>query len=449
MLSVVAIVIEFLAGGGSHDLASGHASTILIAVSRLTGLVAMDLLLIEMLLAARIPWVDRVYGMDRALLAHRVLGRITVPLVLVHVWTIVLGYAARDHLNPVIGFVSESFQLVTGDSDVLFATAATVLLCVVAVTSVSIARRKLSYEWWHVVHLSVYAAVILAVPHQFSLGSDFTRSVWVQAWWVTLYVVVAASILWWRVLVPIRRSAHYRLRVARVVPEGPGVWSVWIRGRHLDSLPVRAGQYFGWRFVTPRLLFAAHPWSLSKAPDGRQLRLTVRDLGDHSRELRGLRAGTPVLIEGPYGAFTTESRTRRKVLLLAAGIGITPVRALLEELVRDRQVRPGDVTVVYRVDDESQLTFRDEIERLASSHGHRVHLLVGPPVPGSWLPAVGSGPAPAGAGADVARLRAAIPDLADHEAYICGPTGWMRLVVRTLRRAGIPKAYIHDERFSW
>jgi ferredoxin-NADP reductase len=372
-----------------------------------------------------------------------------VPLVLVHVWTLVLGYVIRDHLGPVTGPFIESFQLVTGEDDLLFASAATLLLCVVAVTSVNIARRRLSYEWWHAVHLSVYAAVALSIPHQFSMGSDFTRSAWVQAWWIALYVVVAGSILWWRLLVPIRRSFHHRLRVARVVPEGAGVWSVWIRGRHLDRLPVRAGQYFSWRFATPRLLLAAHPWSLSKAPDGRHLRLTVRDLGDHSRELREIRPGTPVLVEGPYGAFTTESRTRPKVLLLAAGIGITPIRALLEELVRQRDVRPGDVTVVYRADHETQLTFRSEIEHLVAQHGHRLYLLVGPPVQGSWLPAGGPGQTGSGTADDVARLTATIPDVADHEAYLCGPTGWMSLVIRSLRRAGISKDHIHAERFSW
>ncbi|MBC9821226.1 ferric reductase-like transmembrane domain-containing protein [Terrabacter sp. MAHUQ-38] len=454
VISLVAIVVEYLAGGGSHDIVSGAASTSLIAVSRLTGLVAMDLLLIELLLAARIPWVDRVYGMDRALVAHRVLGRITVPLVLVHVSTLVAGFVMRDHLGPVTGPVIESLRLATSGSDLLFASVATLLLCVVATTSVSIARRRLSYEWWHVVHLTAYAAVVLSIPHQLSLGSDFTRSAWVHDWWITLYVVVAASVLWWRFVVPLLRSLRHGLRVTRVVPEGPDVWSVWVRGRHLARLPVRAGQYFGWRFVTPRLLLSAHPWSVSTAPDGRHLRITVRDLGDHSSALRNLRPGTPVLIEGPYGAFTTEGRTRSRVLLLAAGIGVTPIRALLEELVEGGQVRPGDITVVYRANDASQLTLREELERLVAPGGHRLLLLLGPPVPGSWLPEAWHPVEPAaqaepGTDADVRRLAAAVPGLAAHEAYICGPTGWMRLAHRTLSEAGIPRAHIHDERFSW
>jgi predicted ferric reductase len=444
VLVLVAIVVQFFVDGGSHDLVAGSLAIRLIAVGRLTGLVAMDLLLVQLLLAARVPWVDRVYGLDRALKAHRVLGRISVPLVLVHVGAIVLGYQLRDRLHGLGGTLNETFRLVTGGNDLLEATLATVLLVAIAVTSVNIARRQMSYEWWHLVHLAAYAAVILSVPHQLSLGSDFTSAGWAKTYWMALYAVVAASVLWWRLLVPVWRSLRHDLRVTGVVEETPGVWSVWMRGRHLDSMPVRAGQFLNWRFLSPRLLLAAHPWSLSSAPDGNNLRITVRDLGDHSRELLGLRPGTRVLFEGPYGAFTTQGRTRRRVLLVAAGIGITPVRALLEELVRSRQASHGDVTVVYRANTEQDLAFRRELEQLAASGGHRLLMLVGPPVEGSWLP-----PAPAGAGGDVQRLRALVPKLTAHEAYVCGPAPWMTLVDKTLRQGGIPRRHIHDERFSW
>jgi ferredoxin-NADP reductase len=261
---------------------------------------------------------------------------------------------------------------------------------------------------------------------------------------MALYVVVAASVLWWRLLVPVWRSLRHDLRVTRVVEETPGVWSVWMRGRRLDSMPVRAGQFLNWRFLSPRLMLAAHPWSLSSAPDGEALRITVRDLGDHSRELLALRPGTRVLFEGPYGAFTTQGRTRGRVLLVAAGIGITPVRALLEELVRSGHADRGDVTLVYRANTEQDLAFRHELERLAASGGHRLLLLVGPPVAGSWLP-----PAAAEAGGDVERLKALVPRLAAHEAFVCGPAPWMTLVDKTLRQGGIPPRHIHDERFSW
>src|SRR5665647_1518723 len=88
----------------------------------------------------------------------------------------------------------------------------------------------------------------------------------------------------------------------------------------------------------------AHPYSLSAAPDGRTLRITAAHLGDGSARLARLRPGTRVAFEGPYGRLHEGVRTRRKVLLMASGIGITPMRALLEAMDQ----RPGDVTLVYR-----------------------------------------------------------------------------------------------------
>ena len=353
----------------------------------------------------------------------------------------------EEQLVPTDG--RQVLELVT-ERDLLFAFVATALLVVIAVTSVSIARRRLSYEWWHLVHLTSYAAVVLAVPHELSIGSDFTASQWVRTYWWTLFVLVAASVVWWRLLVPVARSLRHDLRVTDVVEEAPGVWSVWMKGRRLDRLPVRAGQYLNWRFVSPRLLATAHPWSISSAPDGRRLRITVRELGDHSSRLAHLRPGTRVLFEGPYGAFTARQRVRRRVLLLAAGIGVTPIRSILEELVRHGHAGPGDVTVVYRANDASQLALRDELEHLTNVGGHKLLLLVGPPVGGSWLPpdhSLGRGsaqPVP-----DAERLAELVPDLRRHEAYLCGPGAWMNLVHRSLLEGGIPKSHIHDERFSW
>jgi predicted ferric reductase len=442
--SLVLVVGEFLLAGGSHALMSGGAGGRLTAVGRLTGLVAMNLLLLQLVLAARVPWVDRVYGMDRALAAHRVLGRVTVPLVLVHVGAIVVGYAIADGMTGLGGWLRELLQLVTGGDDLLMAFAATCALVAIAVTSVQIARRRLSYEWWHAVHLTAYAAVVLSIPHELSLGTDFTSSPWVRMYWWFLWIVVAGSVLWWRVALPIIRSARHGLRVVDVVEESPGVWSVVMRGRALDALDVRAGQFFNWRFVTPRLFFAAHPWSLSAAPDGRTLRITVRALGDHSLAIGDLRPGTFVLVEGPYGAFTTRGRTRSRVLLIAAGIGVTPVRALLEELVVEGVAHPGQVTVLYRANDSTQLPLHSELERLAALAGHRVVPLVGPPEHGSMLPAhVG------GNGPDAERLRRMVPHIEQHEVYLCGPGPWMSLVRKAVRGAGVPGAHIHDERFAW
>ncbi|MEO7236364.1 MAG: ferric reductase-like transmembrane domain-containing protein [Lapillicoccus sp.] len=443
LAGLVLVVGLFLRDGGSHDLTTGAWPGRLNAVGRVAGLVAVDLLLLQLLLAARLPWVDRAYGNDRALKAHRVLGRITVPLVLVHVEALVLGYAGQEGLNPVVGWAVEPFHMLQDVPDMLTANVATLLLVVIAVTSVRAAMRKVGYERWHLVHLTAYAAVTLGLPHQLSTGTDLTASPAAHAYWIALYVGVAGALLWWRLAVPVVRSVRHRLRVDEVVQEGPDTWSVWVSGRHLEALDARAGQYLNWRFLSPGLWAFAHPWSLSRRPDGHRLRLTVRDLGDHSRAVADLRPGTRVLIEGPYGAFTTRKRTRSRVLLLAAGIGVTPVRAIYEEIVREQAAAPGDVAVVLRADTEDRLVLRDEVSTLARRGGHRVHVLTGPPVQGSWMPRGLPGRD------DADRLRRLVGDPAAMDVFVCGPAVWMDLVHTSLRDAGVPRTQIHDERFAW
>jgi predicted ferric reductase len=327
--------------------------------------------------------------------------------------------------------------------DMVTANVATLLLVVIAVTSVRAAIRRVGYERWHLVHLTAYAAVALALPHQLSTGTDLTASPLAHAYWVVLYVGVAGALLWWRLAVPVVRSVRHGLRVDEVVQENGDTWSVWVTGRHLEALDARAGQYLNWRFLAPGLWAFAHPWSLSRSPDGHRLRLTVRDLGDHSRAVADLRPGTRVLIEGPYGAFTTLKRTRSRVLLLAAGIGVTPVRAIYEEIVREHAAGPGEVALVLRADTEDDLVLRHELSSLARRGGHRLQLLTGPPVPGSWLPRGLPGRD------DAERLRHLVGDPRGMDVFVCGPATWMDLVHASLRDAGVPRTQIHDERFTW
>jgi predicted ferric reductase len=444
---VVATGVLFLLDGGAPALATGTAADRLVGLGRLTGLVGTALLLLQLLLAARLPWVDRTYGHDRALIAHRRLSRVALPLLLAHAGALVIGYGARSGLSPALAWLVEPVRMLGGAvPDMVTAFVSLAVLVVVAVTSVNAARRRTRHETWHAIHFTAYAGVALSLPHQLSTGTDIAGHPVAQAFWLALYVVTAGAVVVFRVLLPLLRSVRHGLVVDEVVTEAPGVVSVVVRGRGLHRLPARAGQFLHWRFLTPGLWAAAHPWSLSAAPDGQRLRLTVRDLGDHSRRLMDLRPGTRVVIEGPYGAFTTARRTRQRVLLIAAGIGITPVRAIAEELASAPSTRPGDVTVVYRGNDDRSLVLVDELHDLATTSKVRVELLVGPPVPGSWLPPQ---LARRERGSGAKALQRLVPELTDHDVYLCGPPAWMSLVRRDLAHAGVPARQVHDERFGW
>ncbi len=395
---------------------------------RITGLLATYLLLVEVALAARVPLLENRIGSDRLLTVHRALGEYLVCLVVAHMALTIVGYALTGHE----GIPAETAAVVLDYPDVLMATAAAGLLVMVGVLSARAVRRKVRYESWHFTHLYVYLAVALAYAHQTAVGADLSADARVRAVWLGGHIVVALAVVVFRVALPLRRSLRHRLRVTDVVDEGPDVVSVYIGGRDLDRLRAEPGQFFRWRFLTRGMWFEAHPFSLSAVPDGQSLRVTIKALGDHSGLLQRLRPGVRVWVEGPYGSFTERRRRRRKVLLVAGGVGITPLRALFESMAGG----PGDVTMLYRAMSEPDLLFLDELRDLAYARGFPVRLLVGPHGPGH--PDLLAPEA----------LRQYVPDIAARDVFVCGPPGMVTATRKALRAVGVRRRHTHLERFD-
>ncbi|MFN0280346.1 MAG: ferric reductase-like transmembrane domain-containing protein [Kineosporiaceae bacterium] len=433
--SLLVVTALWVAGGGLEDLTSAAAATT--SIGRLTGLLASDLMLIQVLLMARIPMVERAYGQDELARRHRLVGFTSFNLMVAHVVLITAGYASTYDQNVLVEF----WDFVVDYPGMLLALAGTVLLVMVTVTSVRRARTRLRYESWHLLHLYAYVGVGLALPHQLWTGADFLTSPVATGYWWSLWIAALGAILVWRVGVPVYRTLVHRLRVTHVVAEGPDVVSVWMKGRRLDRLSVAAGQFFTWRFLDGAGWTRGHPYSLSAAPTGDTLRITVKNLGDGSARLAAMRPGTRVAVEGPYGRLHAGTRTRRKVTLLASGIGVTPLRAVLEELDQ----APGDVTLVYRARDAHDLVLRAELDALAAAKGARVFYVLGRRVPGrsSWLPET------AAHLSDAQALLQLVPDVAGHDVYLCGAESWMDAAKAAALDAGVPEQQIHEERFSW
>jgi predicted ferric reductase len=420
------IALMWFRHGGLDQLDSiaGMAS----AAGQLTALFGTYLALIQLVLMSRSPWLDQVFGMDGLARAHRWLGFACVWLLLGHVVFTTTGYAMADGS----GVVAEFLTFVTTYPYVLMATVSAGLFGAVAISSLRAARRRLSYETWYGIHLYAYLAIALGFLHQLFVGADFIHDPVAVGYWVALYIVTVALILAFRVGQPMLLSLRHRLQVINVVNEAPGVVSVYVGGRDVDRLAVRSGQYFIWRFLTRDGWWRGHPFSISAAPNGAWLRLTVKEIGDWSVRLQRLPIGTRVFIEGPYGALTGARRTRPKVLLVAGGIGIAPLRALFEAL----PARPGDMTLLYRARDARDLVFRVEIDALARLRGAQVHYLIGSRARAPEL-------------FDPRALDRLVPGIADHDVYICGPEPMMRTVESSLRKLGLPRRQIHAERFAY
>ncbi|MER5776823.1 ferredoxin reductase family protein [Streptomyces sp. NPDC002039] len=402
---------------------SARLDALFATAAHLTGLLAGYGILVMLFLMARVPAVEHGVGADRLARWHALGGRHVLLLCFAHGLLALLGYAVYRGID-----VLSAARGLLGYPALAAACAGTVLLAAVGVTSARAVRRRIPHETWRGAHLTAYLAAALAFGHQLA-GPDLALAAW---FWALAHAVVAVLLVWYRAVVPVRQALRHALRVAEVRVEGPGVVSVVMYGQHLAELRAESGQFLRWRFLQRRLWYTALPFSLSAPVRGGTLRITVKALGGHSRRIRRLRPGTRVLATGPFGALTAARRTRPKVLLIAGGVGITPMRALFETLPGG----PGDITLLYRAGAEEQLVLRAELEAIAAERQAGLHYLLGrsddahdPLAPRSLLTLV--------------------PDLVEHDVYLCGPPGMSDATRAALLRAGVPAGRVHSECFSF
>ncbi|MFF5567318.1 ferric reductase-like transmembrane domain-containing protein [Streptomyces sp. NPDC012623] len=399
----------------------------LTGAGRLTGLLSGYVIAVVVLLMARVPALERRVGSDRVARWHAVCGRYAVSLLIAHVLLIVGGYSVRSGT----GFADQAVSVVTGFPRMIEAAVGTVLFLVIGFVSVGAVRRRVRYETWYYLHLLTYAAVYLTFWHQLATGAEFVGNATARTVWYVLYGAAGALLLWYRVLAPVRLNLGHRMRVESTVYEAPGVVSVLITGRRLHRIGAQPGQFLRWRFLTDGLRWSSHPYSLSAPPRPALLRITVKANGGHSEALSRLEPGTRIWAEGPYGAMTAARRSRAKVLMIAGGAGITPMRALFETLPGE----PGDLTLLYRAGRTEELALWRELREIASVRGARLLYAV-------------NGPDGVRPEITPARLRELLPDIADHDVYVCGPAGLARQSYEALRAAGVPTRRIHHESFD-
>ncbi|TIH40618.1 oxidoreductase [Subtercola vilae] len=431
-LSVAVSVGLYLAYSGASQFTSPGG--IITATGIITGLAGTDLILLMLVLAARVPWIDRTVGQDRAIALHKRLGKPALYLILGHGVLLTIGYSVQDGTNV----IAETISFFGLGNDLLLAYIATALLIVVVVTSVVAVRRHFAYEAWHLIHLLSYLAVLVALPHQLSIGGVLADGTLQRVYWLGLYCVAFGAIAVFRFAVPVARTLRHRLRVERIDQVAPGVVSLQLAGADLRRLGASGGQYAIWRFWSWRTWWHAHPISFSAMPTDRSVRLTVRELGRGTSRLTRLRPGTFVSIEGPYGIFTDQARTSPYLSVIAAGIGVTPVRAMLEHAT----LRPGEASILLRGTDESQQYLWHEIGQIAHNTNATAFSMLGhrPANYPTWMSAH--------ALANNVTLESTFPHLHESDLFICGPAAWADEVVADARHAGMPERQIHIERFG-
>jgi predicted ferric reductase len=422
----VAVVVGIWSLHGGITRFTEGATGIATAVTQLSGLAASAIGLVGLVFTARPAILERRYGLDRMFNWHRILGETMAVLVGVHVAAAVMEWQVDGQWGDAIASLTGREPYMAG------ATIGALLIGVVTVTSLKSLRNRLSYETWYFLHLTAYLGFALSFGHQIVTGSDFNNDALARWIWIGLHVAVAGALLWgrWgRVLHSVVRP----LRVQSVEEVAPGIVALRLHGRRLHTMRGSAGQFCFLRALTADGWWRSNPFSLSEAPGKDGLRFTIKDRGDASQMLASLPVGTRVAVDGPYGVCTPDITDGRKVLFVVGGVGIAPARAMLEVLPPT-----AEPVVLYRAHSKADLVHHDELVALASRRNGTVLTLVGPSASLSVRDPFSA-----------ATLRAAIPDVADRVAVLCGPERLLSAARNGLRRAGVASSDLHFEHAWW
>ncbi|HUC20047.1 MAG TPA: ferredoxin reductase family protein [Candidatus Polarisedimenticolaceae bacterium] len=405
-------------------LTATTSSEYLITIGRLAGMVMTFGVLMQLILMSRFPGLERSIGLERLVTIHRYNGYTIFYALLAHPFFLVLGY----QIDGKPGLIQQYIDFILHYPDVWRAWIASLLLFTVVATSIVISRRRLRYEWWYFIHLMVYAAILLGFGHQLKNGGDFIGHPWFIAYWYFLYLLAFGLVGFFRFGRPAWRLWHYRFRVDRVVPEAEGIHSIYVRGRGIDKLRPEPGQFFVWRFLDGERWWQAHPFSMSQAARPDELRLTFKAVGDFTGRLHLVKPGTPVVLDGPRGSFTLELAKGNKLLFLAGGIGITPLRTMIEALPSS-----SDAHFIYACRNEGERALGAEFERLAQEKKVKVHYVY-QETTGRLTPEL---------------LTGLIPDIARREVFLCGPPPMMKALTDMMVGLGVKPERIYSERFAF
>lgn len=424
-------IIGYFWWQGSATSLQGSFNDISIALGQLTGLLANFCALMQIILIGRTVWLEKTFGLDKLTGVHRLNGYFTIGLILLHPLFLTIGYANSINIS-VSSQISDFWNKFPGVNQAIISA----FIFVISVfLSIYIVRRKLRYETWYYLHLLTYVAIALAFAHQIKIGSHLIASTVFLYYWIGLYIFVFGNLIVFHYFKPLYSYFRFQFTVEKIIQETNDTWSVYIKGKNLKNWHAKAGQFISIRFLTKAFWWQSHPFSLSTAPNSEYIRLTIKASGDFTRQIQHLIPGTKAIIGGPYGIFTATGNPATKYLLIAGGVGISPVRSLLE------QVAPtNNVILVYSNRDQQNVILREELDNLSKTHNFPIHYLY-------TNDASSQGPS---GRLDGPMLKNIVPDLKSREIYLCGPKAMTDALVKAMTHTmSIPKSQVHYEKFSF
>jgi predicted ferric reductase len=406
---------------------------VLYDVGRNLGLTGFMILILQFVLAARIKWIERAFGLDILIRYHQHIAIAAVCFLLLHPILLALG--------------GSGWELLLGLDlpwSIWVGKAALILLGLNVLLSLKQSRLGLSFEKWRLGHdILGPALLVLVVLHSWFAGSDLGLAS-MRVLWIGAFFLAGGIFLHHRFLRPylLRRHAY---QVRDVRQETDDVWTVELTppkgGRIEDFLP---GQFhFLTFFRDPSLPVEEHHWTISSSPARKDsVSSTIKEAGDFTATIGRTKPGDTAAVHGPFGRFSHLLHPEeRDLVFLAGGIGITPLMGMLRHMRDTGDTRT--VTLFYANRREEDILFRKELEDMATGDHPRLSLINVLSRPGSdWMGESGR--------LNEERIKKYCgPNLREKSYYVCGPLKMARDLIETLKRLGIPDNRIRREIFSF
>ncbi len=427
-LTLLMAPLVLVIGAGEH---SGFA----LELSLVLGLVAASVLVCTIVVVSRLRSLTNGLGIEQLLQVHRYLGLVALGLVLAHTAMVVLAEPSNIAL----------LDLAHDPPRARAATIATIAMLVLACTAVLRKRFRLPYQLWRWLHLLLAVAAVAGTALHVILLQHLIREAGMGAWFAAMAggLIVVLVVRWCaRPLLDGRN--RFWIREIRSESDGVSTLVLAPAGRRRlggrGPLEFAPGQ-FAWLRLRRWSLFTDHPFSIASGTraDG-TVEFTVRRIGSYTRRLSRLRPGTSVFLDGPHGSFTVDHTRATGLVMLAGGVGITPMMSMLRTLADRGDPRPHRLLISGRA--PADLLFTDELRELRGRLNLTVVPTITQPCPG-WTGATGR--------LDADLLTTVLPGPFRRnqlDYFLCGSGPFVVGVVATLTELGVPPHRIHTEQFD-
>lgn len=392
------------------------------------GLLGFAILCLQFVIAARLPWLERPFGLDRVFRFHRAAAMVAASLLIVH---------------PTLMVANGEFDLVRKLNvawPVQLGRLALLALLALVVTSAAWRAMRMPFESWRRLHNALALGLLtLAAAHSLLAGDDL--KMWpMRAVWGALALAALAAYTYHKRLWRMRREALYE--VSEITQEARDAWTLLLKPAAGIVFPYLPGQF---HFITLHHAGTPseeHPFTISSSPAERgAVASTIKASGDFTARIGEVRVGDRAWVRGPFGRFSHLLHPRaRRLVFIAGGVGITPFMSMLRYMRDSAEWRP--TALLYANKAEVDILFRTELQALqAGSRGQLqvMHILSRPDT--VWPGERGR--------LDVDRLeRYATPSCRDAHIYLCGPPPMIRSTLALLHTMGVSDARIHCELFA-